>query len=147
MDDGRGLISCGQGGNWYAPGAVTVEAGSVAAQIGGEKIDMVDPVAGLGASLEEAFRSLHDRFGLAWDEKSAQADPVAEISFFEGAASLHLYGPSYRSSGFFAALSPRCNYDEAAVKFWAPIFQTFTSLGMARRRGPVRLSKRKCVAS
>jgi len=81
MDHGRGLISCGQGGNWYAPGAVTVEAGSVAAQIGGEKIDIVDPIAGLGASLEEAFRSLHDRFGLAWDEKSAQADPSQRFPF------------------------------------------------------------------
>src|ERR1700737_2198312 len=38
---GKGFISCRNGDNWSAPGAVTLEGGSVGVQIGGETIDIV----------------------------------------------------------------------------------------------------------
>src|SRR6202000_2213657 len=37
---GRGFISCRNGGNWSAPGAVTLESSSLGVQIGGEAIDI-----------------------------------------------------------------------------------------------------------
>jgi len=40
MSFGRGFISCRNGENWSAPGAVTLEAGSLNAQIG-ERVDIV----------------------------------------------------------------------------------------------------------
>ena len=53
-----------------------------AGQISVEKIDIVYPIAGSGATLEEAFRSLHDRFGLACEnEKSTQDDPSHRFPF------------------------------------------------------------------
>src|ERR1700685_773019 len=38
---GRGFISCRNGGNWSAPGAVTLDSGSLGAQVGGEEINIV----------------------------------------------------------------------------------------------------------
>src|SRR5260370_4016506 len=37
---GRGFISCRNGSGWSAPGAVTLESGSVGIQLSGEKIDI-----------------------------------------------------------------------------------------------------------
>src|SRR5580658_7667914 len=38
---GRGFISCRNGGNWSAPGGITLESGSLGVQVGGEAIDIV----------------------------------------------------------------------------------------------------------
>src|SRR5258706_4351326 len=38
---GRGFISCRTGSGWSAPGAVTLESGSLGVQVGAEKIDIV----------------------------------------------------------------------------------------------------------
>jgi lipid-binding SYLF domain-containing protein len=38
---GRGFISCRNGGNWSAPGAITLDSGSLGVQIGGEEINIV----------------------------------------------------------------------------------------------------------
>jgi lipid-binding SYLF domain-containing protein len=82
---GRGFISCRNGGDWSAPGAITLESGSLGVQLGGEKIDIVI------LSLDKVRRSklLSDRFTLgsdasaAWGNgKSAHADPNAKILFF-----------------------------------------------------------------
>jgi hypothetical protein len=54
---GRGFISFDRGGNWSIPHAVEARAGSVAVQISVEKTDIVYPVAGSGAGLEESLRT------------------------------------------------------------------------------------------
>jgi lipid-binding SYLF domain-containing protein len=38
---GRGFVSCRNGGNWSAPGDITLETGSLGVQIGGEEIDIL----------------------------------------------------------------------------------------------------------
>src|ERR1700678_1916747 len=38
---GRGFISCRNSGNWSAPGAITLDSGSVGVQLGGEEMDIV----------------------------------------------------------------------------------------------------------
>src|ERR1700683_5544540 len=55
---GRGFISCRNGSGWSAPGAVSLESGSLGVQIGGEEIDIVI------LSLDQEWRSklLSDRF-------------------------------------------------------------------------------------
>jgi SH3 domain-containing YSC84-like protein 1 len=82
---GRGFISCRNGDNWSAPGAVTLETASLGVQIGGEKIDIVI------LSLDKELRSklLSDRFTVgadasaAWGNgKSGHDDPNAKILFF-----------------------------------------------------------------
>jgi lipid-binding SYLF domain-containing protein len=82
---GRGFISCRNGDNWSAPGAVAMAGGSLGIEVGGEKIDIVI------LSLDRQLRSklLSDRFALgsgvsaAWGNgKSAHGDSNAEILFF-----------------------------------------------------------------
>jgi lipid-binding SYLF domain-containing protein len=82
---GRGFISCRNGANWSAPGAVTLESASLGVQIGGEKMDIVI------LSLDKELRSklLSDRFTIgsdasaAWGNgKSVHDDPNAKILFF-----------------------------------------------------------------
>jgi lipid-binding SYLF domain-containing protein len=82
---GRGFISCRNDGNWSAPGAITLESGSLGVQIGGERIDIVI------LSMDKGRRSklLSDRFAIgsdasaAWGNgKSAHDDPNAKILFF-----------------------------------------------------------------
>jgi len=82
---GRGFISCRNGGNWSAPGAITLESGGVGVQLGGEKIDIVI------LSLDPGRRSklLSDRFAIgsdasaAWGNgKTAHEDPSAKIVFY-----------------------------------------------------------------
>jgi lipid-binding SYLF domain-containing protein len=82
---GRGFISCRNGDNWSAPGAVTLEGGSLGVQLGGEKIDIVI----LSLDKERRSKLLSDRFTIgsdasaAWGNgKSAHADPNAKILFF-----------------------------------------------------------------
>lgn len=82
---GRGFISCRNGSNWSAPGAVTLESSSLGAQIGGEEIDIVI------LSLDPTRRSklVSDRFAIgsdasaAWGNgKSAHDDSDAKIVFY-----------------------------------------------------------------
>jgi lipid-binding SYLF domain-containing protein len=82
---GKGFISCRNGDNWSAPGAVTLEGGSVGVQIGGETIDIVI----LSLDKERRSKLLSDRFTIgsdasaAWGNgKSAHGDPNAKILFF-----------------------------------------------------------------
>ena len=82
---GRGFISCRSGASWSAPGAITLESGSLGVQLGGEKIDIVI----LSLDKERRKKLLSDRFTIgsdasaAWGNgKSAHEDPNAKILFF-----------------------------------------------------------------
>jgi lipid-binding SYLF domain-containing protein len=82
---GRGFISCRSGDSWSAPGAITLESGSLGVQLGGEKIDIVI----LSLDKERRTKLLSDRFTVgsdasaAWGNgKSAHEDPNAKILFF-----------------------------------------------------------------
>jgi lipid-binding SYLF domain-containing protein len=82
---GRGFISCRNGDTWSAPGAITLDSGSLGVQLGGEKIDIVI----LLLDKERRSKLLSDRFTIgsdasaAWGNgKSAHADPNAKILFF-----------------------------------------------------------------
>lgn len=82
---GRGFISCRKGDTWSAPGAVTLESGSLGLQVGGEQIDIVV----LSLDKERRSKLLSDRFAIgsdasaAWGNgKSAHQDPNAKILFF-----------------------------------------------------------------
>jgi lipid-binding SYLF domain-containing protein len=82
---GRGFISCRSGESWSAPGAITLESGSLGVQLGGEKIDIVI----LSLDNERRAKLLSDRFTIgsdasaAWGNgKSAHEDPNAKILFF-----------------------------------------------------------------
>jgi lipid-binding SYLF domain-containing protein len=82
---GRGFISCRNGGNWSAPGAITLESGGLGVQLGGEKIDIVI----LSLDRERRSKLLSDRFAIgsdasaAWGNgKSAHEDPNAKIIFY-----------------------------------------------------------------
>jgi lipid-binding SYLF domain-containing protein len=82
---GRGFVSCRHGENWSAPGAVTLEGGSVGVQIGGERVDMVI----LSLDQEQRPKLLSDRFTIgsdasaAWGNgKSAHGDPSSKLLFF-----------------------------------------------------------------
>jgi SH3 domain-containing YSC84-like protein 1 len=82
---GKGFISCRNGDQWSAPGAVTLGGGSLGIQLGGERIDVVI------LSLDEQYRAklLSDRFtfgsdaSAAWGNgKTAHGNPNAKILFF-----------------------------------------------------------------
>jgi SH3 domain-containing YSC84-like protein 1 len=82
---GRGFVSCRTDSGWSAPGAVTLESGSIGVQIGGEAIDIVI----LSRDKEKRAKLLSDRFAVgedasaAWGNgKSAHDDPDAKILFF-----------------------------------------------------------------
>ena len=82
---GRGFISCRSAGGWSAPGAITLESGSLGVQIGGEEMDVVI------LSLDKGRRSklLSDRFTIGSDAsaswgngKSVHDDPNVKIVFY-----------------------------------------------------------------
>ena len=82
---GKGFISCRNGHQWSAPGAVTLGGGSLGIQLGGERIDV------LILSLDKQYRAklLSDRFAFgsdasaAWGNgKTAHGDPNAKFLFF-----------------------------------------------------------------
>jgi SH3 domain-containing YSC84-like protein 1 len=82
---GRGFISCRNGDTWSAPGAITLDSGSVGVQLGGEAINIVI------LSLDKNLRSklLSDRFAIGADASaawgngaSAHADPNAKIVLY-----------------------------------------------------------------
>lgn len=79
------IISCRNGSSWSAPGAVTLETGSLGVQLGGEKIDIVI----LSLDPERRSKLLSDRFTIGSDAaavwgngKAAHDDPNAKIRFF-----------------------------------------------------------------
>lgn len=85
MGYGRGFISCRNGSNWSAPGAVRLESGSLGVQVGGEDIDIVI----LSMDRNRRSKLLSDRFAIgedasaAWGNgKSAHDDPNAKILFY-----------------------------------------------------------------
>jgi lipid-binding SYLF domain-containing protein len=82
---GRGFVSCRNGGNWSAPGAITLDSGSVGVQLGGEEMNLVI------LSMDKNLRSklLSDRFAIGSDASaawgngaSAHGDPNAKILVF-----------------------------------------------------------------
>ena len=85
---GRGFISCRNGSKWSAPGAITLESGSLGVQVGAEDIDIVI------LSLDGGRRSklLSDRCAIgsdasaAWGNgKSAHDDANSKILFYGSA--------------------------------------------------------------
>jgi SH3 domain-containing YSC84-like protein 1 len=82
---GRGFVSCRTGSKWSAPGAITLESGSLGVQLGGEEIDLVV----LSLDKERRGKLLSERFTIgsdasaAWGNgKTAHEDPNAKILFF-----------------------------------------------------------------
>jgi len=82
---GRGFISCRNSGNWSAPGAITLDSGSVGVQLGGEEMDIVI------LSMDKDLRSklLSDRFVIGSDASaawgngaSAHGDPNSKILLY-----------------------------------------------------------------
>lgn len=82
---GRGFISCRIDNGWSAPGAVTLESGSIGVQIGGEAMDIVV----LSRDKEKRAKLLSGRFAIgddasaAWGNgKAAHEDSDAKMMFF-----------------------------------------------------------------
>ena len=82
---GRGFISCRNGSDWSAPGAIALETASLGVQLGGEAIDIVI----LSLDKEKRAKLLSERFAIgsdastAWGNgKSAHDDPNAQILFY-----------------------------------------------------------------
>jgi SH3 domain-containing YSC84-like protein 1 len=82
---GRGFISCRNADSWSAPGAITLDTGSLGVQIGGEEMNIVI------LSMDKGLRSklLSDRFAIGSDASaawgsgaSAHGDPNAKIRFY-----------------------------------------------------------------
>ena len=82
---GRGFISCRNGDNWSAPGAIALDSGSLGVQVGGEEMDIVI------LSMDNGLRSklLSDRFAIGSDASaawgngaSAHGDPNAKIRLY-----------------------------------------------------------------
>ena len=82
---GRGFISCRNSGNWSAPGAITLDSGSLGVQLGGEEMDIVI------LSMDSGLRSklVSDRFAIGSDASaawgngaSAHSDPNAKILLY-----------------------------------------------------------------
>jgi len=82
---GRGFISCRNAGNWSAPGAITLDSGSLGVQLGGEEMNIVI------LSMDKDMRSklLSDRFAIGSDASaawgngaSAHGDPNAKILLY-----------------------------------------------------------------
>jgi SH3 domain-containing YSC84-like protein 1 len=60
---GRGFISCRNGGNWSAPGAITLDSSSLGVQLGGEEMNMVI----LSTDKDLRSKLLSDRFAIGSD--------------------------------------------------------------------------------
>lgn len=82
---GRGFISCRNGRNWSAPGAITLDSSSLGVQVGGEEMNIVI------LSRDKGLRSklLSDRFAVGSDASaawgngaSAHGDPNSKILFY-----------------------------------------------------------------
>jgi lipid-binding SYLF domain-containing protein len=82
---GKGFISCRNGNEWSAPGAITMEISSLGIQVGGEGFDLVL----VSLSKEKRSKLLSERFTIgtdasaAWGNgKTANADPSTQIIFY-----------------------------------------------------------------
>jgi len=82
---GRGFISCRNSSGWSAPGAITLETGSLGVQLGGEELDIVI----LSLDKDRRAKLLSDRYAIgsdasaAWGNgKSAHDDPNPKILFY-----------------------------------------------------------------
>jgi SH3 domain-containing YSC84-like protein 1 len=82
---GRGFISCRNGGNWSAPGAITLDSSSVGVQLGGEEINVVI----LSKDQDLRPKLLSDRFSIGSDASaawgngaSAHGDSNSKILFY-----------------------------------------------------------------
>ena len=82
---GRGFLMCRKGGGWSAPGAITLEGGSLGIQFGGEQMDIVM----LSMDKQHRDRLLDERFVIgsdasaAWGNgKSAHEDANAKYVFY-----------------------------------------------------------------
>jgi lipid-binding SYLF domain-containing protein len=82
---GRGFISCRTGDTWSAPGAITLDSGSLGVQLGAEEMNIVI------LSMDKNMRSklLSERFAIGSDASaawgngtSAHGDPSAKILFY-----------------------------------------------------------------
>src|SRR5580698_4129404 len=82
---GRGFISCRNSGNWSAPGAITLDSGSVGVQLGGEEMNIVI----LSSDKDLRSKLLSDRFAIGSDASaawgngaSAHGDPNSKILLY-----------------------------------------------------------------
>jgi lipid-binding SYLF domain-containing protein len=100
---GRGFISCRNSGNWSAPGAITLDSGSVGVQLGGEEMDIVI------LSMDKDMRSklLSDRFAIGSDASAAWGNGASAHG--DANAKIVLYG---RTKGAFAGF----DLDGASLK-------------------------------
>jgi lipid-binding SYLF domain-containing protein len=64
---GRGFISCRNSGNWSAPGAITLDSGSLGVQFGGEEMNIVI----LSTDKDLRSKLLSDRFAIGSDASAA----------------------------------------------------------------------------
>jgi lipid-binding SYLF domain-containing protein len=100
---GKGFVSCRKqsGNGWSAPGAVSIEGGSVGFQIGGSETDVVMLV--MNQSGEN--RLFSDKFTLG-GEVSVAAGPVGRTVTAQTDAELHAEILSWsRSQGVFAGIA------------------------------------------
>jgi SH3 domain-containing YSC84-like protein 1 len=90
---GRGFVSCRNGDNWSAPGAIALDTGSLGVQVGGEEMDIVI------LSMDPSLRSklLSDRFAIGSDASAAWGNGASAHS--DTNAKLRFYG---RTKGAFA---------------------------------------------
>jgi lipid-binding SYLF domain-containing protein len=82
---GRGFITCRNGDDWSAPGAITLDSGTLGVEIGGEDIDIVV----ISLDPEKRSKLLSDRFAVgseasaAWGNgKSAQDGTDSKVRFY-----------------------------------------------------------------
>src|SRR5580704_17726793 len=85
LGHGRVFISCRNSGNWSAPGAITLDSGSVGVQLGGEEMNIVI----LSSDKDLRSKLLSDRFAIGSDASaawgngaSAHGDPNSKILLY-----------------------------------------------------------------
>jgi lipid-binding SYLF domain-containing protein len=90
---GRGFVSCRNVDSWSAPGAITLDSGSLGVQLGGEETDIVI------LSMDKDLRSklLSDRFAIGSDASAAWGNGTSAHG--DSNAKLRFYG---RTKGAFA---------------------------------------------
>ena len=100
---GRGFISCRNGDTWSAPGAITLDSGSLGVQLGGEEMNIVI------LSMDKSMRSklLSERFAIGSDASAAWGNGASAHG--DANAKIVLYG---RTKGAFAGF----DLDGASLK-------------------------------
>ena len=92
---GRGFISCRNGDDWSAPGAITLDSGNLGVEIGGEDIDIVV----ISLDPEKRSKLLSDGFAVESDASAAwgngkSAQDAMQIRRFVFTAALKAYSPA-----------------------------------------------------